>query len=389
MVEMSNPRRDFVKGLLSAGVFSGLSLPPEPLSIGTLFDEKAAQGTNPDFDPDAFNFWKDFFKSDALPIVRAPGQTRGGELSPDNELQPVFTFYGPDGFRDAAELDATKLIPEGDVKVSLNTSIIKIAPQDKEVFDKLQNAQIRIDVAQKTPMLPIIEAMAYTVISGMVTKHSGSSSARGSSATVSTSPSSNGSQRGSGQTPSVQSIAVPDAPVWQKMQNIILPQGEGRWALNLEAQKTDSLFSKVFQNVVKEAGQFAPMIGLPGIALSALYSFNMLYGALHALPVSIIKSNPLRVFATEKAYSETGVPGSAQGILLQTGTYILTPAKQTPTPSDLKDLTVIQGRIVPAKTPPAQLDLAAADALKGITYVTFDVGVSPTTILAETAAKSL
>ena len=54
------------------------------------------------------------------------------------------------------------------------------------------------------------------------------------------------------------------------MQSIPLPGGEGRWALNLEAQKKDSLFGKVLENLVKEGGQFAPAIGLPGIAMTAL-----------------------------------------------------------------------------------------------------------------------
>ena len=385
---MSNPRRDFVKALLSSGVVAGMSTRSESLTLGALHDENAAQAINPDFDPDAFNYWRDFLKSEALPIVHATSQTRGGGLPTDNELQPVFTFYGPDGFTNAAELDASKHIPEGDVMISVNTSIIKIAPHDMAVFDKLQNAQIRIDVTQKTSMLPMLEALAYTMISGMVTKHSGSTSAGGNTANAQTTTNSSASSSGSKQTPSIQNIAPSDDTGWQKMQNIILPQGEGRWALNLEAQKMDSLFSKVFQNVVKEAGLFAPMIGLPGIALSALNSFNILYGALHARPVSIIKSNPLRVFATEKAYSDTGVPGSAQGILLQKGTYILTPAKQAPTANALKDLTVIQGRIVPAKTPQAELDEVAANTLKDVTYVTFDVGVAPTTILSGSAAKS-
>jgi hypothetical protein len=389
---MSNPRRDFVKGCLSAGVFSGLSSLKESRAIGTLLDEETAQAINPEFDLNSYNFWSDFLASDAVPIVRASGQTRGAGLTADNELQPVFMHYGPEGFRNAAELDASKLIPEGDVKVSLNTSIIKIATQDLNTFEKLQNAQIRVDVAQKAPILPIIEAMAYTVVSGMVSLRSGSKRSTASSAKAPAKASSS-PQSGSTKSPplgdksSVQSIGANDDPAWQKMQNIILPQGEGRWALNLEAQKKDSLFFKVFQNVIKEGGLFAPMIGLPGIAMSALQSFNVLYGALHAQPVPIIKSNPLRVFATQKSYEETGTPGSAQGILLQSGTYILVPANRAPATDELKNLTVIQGRVVPPKTSATELDAAAADTLKGITYVTFDVGVSPMTIFTGNVAK--
>jgi hypothetical protein len=187
--------------------------------------------------------------------------------------------------------------------------------------------------------------------------------------------------------PVVQNINVSD-PAWQKMQNIPLPQGEGRWALNLEAQKKDSLFCKVLQNVVKEGGLFAPVIGLPGIAMTALQSFNNLYGALHSLSVPIIQSAPLRVFATQSAVSKTGVLGAATGILLQSGTYILIPANQLPNMDDLNKLTVLQGRVVPPKTPPAQLDEAAAGTLKDVTYVTFDVEVTPTTLFGAPPKKS-
>ena len=172
------------------------------------------------------------------------------------------------------------------------------------------------------------------------------------------------------------------------MQNIPLPGGEGRWALNLEAQKKDSLFCKILQSVVKESGLFVPMLGFPGIVMSALNSFNTIYGLLHAGTVPVIKGNPVRVFATQEAVQRTGAPGSVTGILLQSGTYILVPAKQMPQMDQLKDLTVTQGRLVPPKTSPTELDAAAADTLKDVTYVTFDVEVTPTTLITGAAKKA-
>lgn len=188
--------------------------------------------------------------------------------------------------------------------------------------------------------------------------------------------------------PTVQSINFSSDAAWQKMQNIPLPPGEGRWALNLEAQKKDSLFCKVIQNVVKEGGLFVPMLGFPGIVMSALNSFNTVYGALHSGTVSVIKGNPVRVFATQDTVNRTGSPGSVTGIMLQAGTYILMPAKQAPPIDQLKNLTVTQGRLVPPKTAVADLDDAAADTLKGVTYVTFDVDVSPTNLFTGAPVKS-
>jgi hypothetical protein len=302
-------------------------------------------------------------------------------------VQPVFWhFNDKDGFKNAAALDTSKLISQGDVVVSLNTSAIKIAPQDQGTFDRLQNAQIRVDVAQKSAILPsVIEPLAYTFISGMLSSKTPPKS-KGSTAGASSKSSSASKSGSGGKSNSVQSVSVADDPTWQKMQNIILPNGQGRWALNVEAQKKDSLFHKILQTIIGGLGQFAPMIGLPGIAMSALQSFNALYGAIHASPVQVIKSNPQRVFATQEAIQKTGSPESVSGLMLKSGTYVLIPANRAPAAEQLKNLHVIQGRVVPQEvkreTQGPDVDAAAADTLPGVTYVSFEVEVQPTSIIS-------
>ncbi len=371
---MSDIRRDFLKELLAAGTLPGLIASMGiGRAMGAALDQESANEINPDIDAKAHSFWSDFCSSDAEPIVGASGQHRGGGSHPSDDVQPVFLHHGPDGFRNAAELDVGKLVSGGDVMVSVNTSMVKVAEEDRKTFQRLQNAQIRVDVAQRTGIIPMLEAMAYTVVAGM---HSIQSATAGTS--KSTAPK---------KAPAaVQNISVNSDAAWQKMQNIPLPGGEGRWALNLEAQRTDSLFCKLLQGVVKEAGLFMPMLGFPGIVMSALNSFNSIYGVLHSGTVSIIQGHPVRVFATQEAVQRTGAPGSVAGILLKSGTYVLIPAKQSPSMDELKSLTVTQGRLVPPKTAPTELDEAAAATLKGVTYVTFDVEVAPT-IFATGAAK--
>jgi hypothetical protein len=371
---MSNLRRSFLKELLAAGTLQGLFASPGMGQAMSAFLDPDSAENQQDIDAKAYRFWSDFLSSDAEPIVGANGQRRGGSPSRPDDAQPVFWHYGPEGFKNAAELDSSKLISAGDVMISVNTSAVKVAEEDQRTFQRLQNAQIRVDIAQKTAIIPILEAMAYTVVGGM--RSFQAESKAGAKAAKKAPPS------------TVQNISVSSDAAWQKMQNIPLPAGEGRWALNLEAQRKDSLFCKVLQNVVKESGLFVPMLGLPGIVMSALNSFNIIYGALHAGTVPIIKGNPVRVFATQEAVQRTGAPGSVTGILLQSGTYILIPAKQSPPGEQLKNLSVIQGRVVPPKTAAPDLDAAAADTLKGVTYVTFDVEVTPTTLFTSGAKKS-
>ena len=377
---MSSLRRDFLKELLAVGTLPGfMASPGVGRAIGALLDQDSAKSINPDVDLKEYSFWSDFLSSDAKPIVGAYARARGAGPQPD-DAQPVFLHYGPEGFRNAAELDPSKLVSAGDVMVSVNTSTVKVAETELKTFQRLQNAQIRVDVAQRTGIIPILEAMAYTVVGVM-------RSVQAQTARPSTSKTSK-STTAKKTPPTVQSISVSSDAAWQKMQNIPLPTGEGRWALNLEAQKKDSLFCKVLQHIVKESGLFVPMLGFPGIVVSALNSFNTLYGVLHAGTVPIIKGNPVRVFATQEAVQRTGAPGSVTGILLHSGTYMLTAARQSPPMDQLKKLTVKQGRVVPPETAPTELDEAAADTLKDVTYVTFDVEVTPTTLFTGAAKKS-
>jgi hypothetical protein len=389
---VSSQRRDFLKQLFAAGALPGFFA--GPAAFAALLDPQTARQVNPDFDPQAYNFWSGFSSKTGQSAIVGAGQTRGAKTE---YSQPVFLHHGNDGFKNAAQLDQTKLIEDGDVLVSVNTSVVKVGEDDQRTFEKLQNAQLRVDVAQKTSIIPLIEAMAYTVVGAMqsvggAVGSSSSGSGKQSGSGSGSSSSSSGAKK-SGSAPTVQNISISSDAAWQKMQSIPLPAGEGRWALNLEAQKKDSLFSKVLANLVKEGGMFAPMIGLPGIAMSALNSFNNLYGALHAEPVQIIKSNPVRVFATQEALESTGATATEIGaVLLQPGTYVLMPAGQAPPDDQLQKLTMAQDRLVrmaDAKLTGDDLDAAAADVdiLKNVTYVTFDVQVKRTSFLGGTTSK--
>jgi len=380
---MSNRRRDFLKELLVAGTLPGLfGSPGVGLALGGVIDQDAAKRINPEVDLEEHSFWSDFLSSDAKPIVGARPRGRGPQ---SDDAQPVFLHWGgkDEGFLYAAELDAKKLVPAGDVMIGVNTSTVKIAEQDLKTFQQTQNAQLRIDVAQTTGVLPIIEAMAYTVVGAMRSIQTQlatpSTTSKGATTSkVATTPKA---------APTVQNISVSSDAAWQKMQNIPLPRGEGRWALNLEAQKKDSLFATILKHLVGEVGLFVPMIGLPGIVLSGLNSFNNVYGVLHSGTVPIIKGNPVRVFATQDAVQQNGGQGSATGILLHPGSYILVSAAQAPPMSELSKLTYSQGRLVPPGTAIPDLDAAAAESLKNVTYVTFEVTVRPTTLVPSTPAR--
>ena len=383
---MSAQRRDFLKQLFAAGALPGLLV--RPGGLGALLDLQAMQEANPDFDVKSYDFWSGFASQTGKSAVLGAGQMRGAKT---DYTQPVFLHHGVNGFTNAALLDSAKMVEEGDVIVSVNTSVVKVGDSDQKTFDKLQNAQLRVDVAQKKGIIPQIEAMGYMVVGAMQSakKAPAAKGSSGGSGKTSTTISSKKSS-----TSSVQNISIDSDAAWQKMQSIPLPGGEGRWALNLEAQKKDSLFSKVLTNLIKGGQMFTPMLSLPGIVMTGLNSFNALYGALHAEPVQIIKSNPVRVFATQAAIESTGSSASEIGaVLLQPGTYVLMAAGQAPSDDQLKKLTMVQDRIVAstdAKLIGDELDEAAAsvDALKNVTYVAFDVQVKRTSLFSGATGKT-
>jgi len=146
---MSAQRRDFLKELFAAGAMPALFA--RPGAFGALLDPQAAQHINPDFDAQAYDFWSGFTANNGQPAIVGHGQTRGAKTVP---TQPVFLHHGNEGFKNAATLDQGKLIEKGDVVVSANTSLVKVGDDDQKTFEKLQNAQLRVDVAHKISIIP-------------------------------------------------------------------------------------------------------------------------------------------------------------------------------------------------------------------------------------------
>jgi len=82
---MSGQRRDFLKQLIAAGALPGLFA--QPGVFGALLDPQTAQQVNPDFDPQAYNFWSGFAAKTGQSAIVGTGQTRGAGIE---HSQPVF-----------------------------------------------------------------------------------------------------------------------------------------------------------------------------------------------------------------------------------------------------------------------------------------------------------
>ncbi len=335
--------------LLAGGALSALS----PVLVAAA-QTAAAQGAPLEPDLDAADFWNGFLKYKTLPSAKVATaqtslKTRGaaGGLA----REPFFFHYGRPGFHAAVDIPSSELIDDGDVTVSVNVTAFKPAVEDRETFERLQSAQLRIDFVQDVKIIEMLDMMAWTAVAVLRPDK----------------------QK---KLPPIQSLSFDPGTAWDKMQNILLPRGQGKWAVNLYAQRSDGFFSQMLNVLNKEIGRFAPVLGLPAVSLTALQSFNQLYGAFHNKPEYLLQSNPVPVFATAAAFKHSG---SSRGLPLRSGTYVMVPVAQAGELTDdtLAKLELKQGLIVPKNTAAVKVYDAALEVLPNVSYATIDVVVKP------------
>src|SRR5580692_2429942 len=115
---MAAHRRDFLKQLFATGALPGFFA--RPGALGALLDPQTAKQANPDFDAQVYDFWSGFTAKNGKSAIVGTRQTRGAKT---DLTQPVFLHHGTDGFKNAALLDQSKMTENGDVMVSVNTSV--------------------------------------------------------------------------------------------------------------------------------------------------------------------------------------------------------------------------------------------------------------------------
>lgn len=340
---MDSARRQFVEGLLSLGAVPALAP-----ALGML-PEMAQRGAAPDAlapDPDTVAFWNGFLQSTSIPAAQVPtGRTR----TPAEDKETFFFHaFDKETIRPALDLSPADLVPEGDVSVSVSLAGFKPSKKDTASFERLQSANLRIDMLQRFPLVDLLDTMAWTAVA-MLTPTKAK------------------------KLPPLENLAF-DPAAGSKMDNIPLPRGEGKWAINLFAQKADGLFFQIASTLTKEIGRFAPVFSLPGIAMSGLQSFNAFYGAVHTKPEYLFKSNPVPVYATRAALESSA---TSRRLPLKTGTYVLVPYSDAETlAASLPDMVLNQGYMVPKNlTSSVAVKDVALQELENVTYTTIDVTV--------------
>ena len=166
---MTFARRELLKQAAALGAMPGLSaLFGRELSKAEILNLADLQNPPAGADRETHDFWTNFVGSTTQPLGRIPSAARGG-LNERGEKQPqdreaFFFHYGAQGFQPAMDIIPSQLLPEGDITVRYNVAAFKPAEEDRATFERLQNAQLRLDVMQNQPILSILEIMAWTAV---------------------------------------------------------------------------------------------------------------------------------------------------------------------------------------------------------------------------------
>jgi hypothetical protein len=340
-------RRTFLGELAASGALAGLLTKPETAAA------LAAALDDPVTDTSAGTgaaFWGSF-------LAKAPHE-RGlmGHKLPgtDADRQVNYLHFGDQGLRYADQIPNDEL-PDypGDVAVSMQVGGIRLSSADRQKFEQLQSAQLRIDMMQGKPMFNMIDPLAWMALAAIFPDEGG-------------------------KLPPLQNLSFDPSTSAQNMQKILLPGGVGHMAVNVSMVHKESEFWTVIKTLVNDASRVAPVLGFPAISMTALAGFSKLYGVLANRSVFLFQARPQQAFATQAAREQAN---STIGINVPTGDYVLVPQSHT---DDLKpyldNLKLANGYMIPKDAPDtSSVYETAAKAQPDISYITIHLSVTPMT----------
>jgi hypothetical protein len=253
----------------------------------------------------------------------------------------------------ATSIDPSELMDhDGDITASVNVNGFHMAGEDRQTFDQLQSAQLRIDMVQTQSMIPnYLDTMAWMSLAGLFPDKTG-------------------------KLPPLEDLTFNPSTSSQKMNQMVLPGGTGQMAVNLSMTHKESMFYTVIKSMTGEIGKFSPLLGLPAISVTALKGFCSLYGALEQRTTFLLNSMPKAAYATQSAREAAQTQA---GLNLVPGDYILIPnAHSAEITAYLDKLEMRQGYLVPKGSPKSTSVYDLAASLKpDITYLSASIGLKP------------
>ena len=355
---MNSSRRTFFKDLLFTGSLGGL-LSARPGLAETLIGALKDDDVPPAGEHDSKNFWSSFVPqaegSSGVHSRGLFGSHKEATGAADLNRQIDWLHYDADkGLRYASAVDPSELLEypaEIDITASVDVGGFRMAGEDQEKFEKLQSAQLRIDVLQRKSLLNLLDPMAWTCLAALYPDKAG-------------------------KLPPLQNLSFDPGSAWEKMQKIILPGGSGQLAVNVSMAHRESNFVAVLKTINSEINRFAPILGLPAISTTALNSFCTLYGSLEQRTTFLLNGFPQQAYTTRGARASAN---TSAGLNLVPGDYVLVPhVYASQLEPHFQNLELRQGFLVPkGSSQNSSIYDLAGKLTPDITYITANLKMSP------------
>jgi hypothetical protein len=286
----------------------------------------------------------------------------------------------PDGIPDTELRNDTE-----DVVVTMNPGHFRPSPDDHKAIARSKGCQVRMDWFQTRPIMNIVAPMAWAGLAAWSVDRTTYSQAYRKDINGNKVTDKNGrpivdtSVKPGPAVPALKDLDFrdPNAPDAPQQNQIILPGGSGRMALNVRAVRVNEKLRTVLDRSVRYSSIIAPYFGFAPIAIPALQAFTTLLGAVFNHEAVIMNSMPMQILATQDAKKG---PHPVDSVKVVNGDYIAVPADQAPDLRGQMDkLRVVEGYLVhqDANKQLPVADRAADQRIPPVTYASLTLTVEP------------
>jgi len=333
-VPMLTNRRDLLSLLPLVGSSALMFLSP-------LCKAQDSTTSTPAADPATFDFWTQ--------QIRDPESGGAGSRGLGAAPRASFVYYDEHkGFLTGSDIGDDDLRDSGDLDVMVNVDHIRPSEADRGRFANLEGGSLRIDMQQGTPMPNLAERLAWTAIAGFLPENR--------------------------ELPALKEMTFQPGDTWGKMQTIPLPGGGGRWTWNFFLQRRKSRWMQMFEVIRRNKGLLAPIfgLGLPAIAVTALATVDSIVAEISKDERTewLFQSPDVYFYDTKRA--RDAFEGSK--LRLKKGMYVVMPSdKLSSFAKQQSNLIIKDGLLVPRNTNSFEIEDAARESIKDITYLTVGV----------------
>jgi hypothetical protein len=292
-------------------------------------------------DQSSFDFW--------TRDIRNPDSGGTGTRAVGNAPRASFVYHDEhSGFVTGSDIGDDGLRDSGDLDIVINVDHVRPSLTDQGRFVNLEGASLRIDVQQGAPLPTLGERLAWTAIAGFLPENK--------------------------KLPPLKEMTFDPGAYWGKLQSVPLPGGGGRWTWNFFLQRRKGRWMQILEAIRRSRGLLTTIfgLGLPAIAITALTTVDSIVAEMTKDERTewLFQSPDVYFYATKRA--RDAFEGSK--LRLKKGMYVIMPSdKLSAFAKEARGLTVKDGLIVPKNTTGLEVESAAKDSIKDITYLTIGV----------------